>query len=309
MAPFWHRAPPPPPLVTPWTEREWYDYPGRVVAWYQRNGQPPPEPPPYAASWHNSGGCLAALLVACAVAGAGTMGLLHEDTYPRRLTRLLTDAGVALQRTARTIQEIERKLFHCLGLLVPWGYYSLSTSYHWPKETCVYLCLGITVLGVCFDLLRIHACPAINQLTFVQSLLRIDEHDKLCGCSYFAVGNSMALMLARRPAVAVTALMYLTLGDTAAALVGVAFGAHKVGLGADKKKSIEGSLAMFGICCLSCSVMLADVHMVEYVAVFSALAATLVELYAPLGVNDNLAIPVLSVVALDFALQRVGAYG
>ena len=55
--------------------------------------------------------------------------------------------------------------------------------------------------------------------------------------------------------------------------------------------------------------MLADVTLVEYVAVFSALVATLVELYAPCGVNDNLAIPVLSVVALDFALQRVGAYG
>ena len=66
---------------------------------------------------------------------------------------------------------------------------------------------------------------------------------------------------------------------------------------------------MFAVCFTSCSIMLADVTLVEYVAVFSALVATLVELYAPCGVNDNLAIPVLSVVALDFALQRVGAYG
>ena len=165
------------------------------------------------------------------------------------------------------------------------------------------------MLGVCFDLLRIRVFPAINDVAFVQKLLRSEERDTLCGCSFVAVGNSMAIMLARRPAVAVTALMYLTLGDTAAALVGVAFGAHPINISETKKKSIEGSLAMFAVCFKSCSIMLADVTLVEYVAVFSALVATLVELYAPCGVNDNLAIPVLSVVALDFALQRVGAYG
>ena len=307
MAPFWQQTTT--TTTQPPAAREWYDYPGRILAWYQRGGAPPPEPPPYSRNWHNSGVFLTALLVVCATLGAGTMGLLHEDTYPRRLTRLLTDAGVAFQRTARTIQEIERKLFHCLGLLVPWGYYTLSTTYNYPKETCVYLCVAITLLGICFDLLRIRVFPAINDLAFVQKLLRSEERDTLCGCSFFAVGNSMAIMLARRPAVAVTALMYLTLGDTAAALVGVAFGAHPINISETKKKSIEGSLAMFAVCFTSCSIMLADVTLVEYVAVFSALVATLVELYAPCGVNDNLAIPVLSVVALDFALQRVGAYG
>ena len=307
MAPFWQQTTT--TTTQPPAAREWYDYPGRILAWYQRGGAPPPEPPPYSRNWHNSGVFLTALLVVCATLGAGTMGLLHEDTYPRRLTRLLTDAGVAFQRTARTIQEIERKLFHCLGLLVPWGYYTLSTTYNYPKETCVYLCVAITLLGICFDLLRIRVFPAINDLAFVQKLLRSEERDTLCGCSFFAVGNSMAIMLARRPAVAVTALMYLTLGDTAAALVGVAFGAHPIKISKTKKKSIEGSLAMFAVCFTSCSIMLADVTLVEYVAVFSALVATLVELYAPCGVNDNLAIPVLSVVALDFALQRVGAYG
>ena len=118
MAPFWQQTT---TTTHPPAAREWYDYPGRILAWYQRGGAPPPEPPPYSRNWHNSGVFLTALLVVCATLGAGTMGLLHEDTYPRRLTRLLTDAGVAFQRTARTIQEIERKLFHCLGLLVPWG--------------------------------------------------------------------------------------------------------------------------------------------------------------------------------------------
>ena len=177
MAPFWQQT----ATTTTQPPREWYDYPGRILAWYQRGGAPPPEPPPYSRNWHNSGVFLTALLVVCATLGAGTMGLLHEDTYPRRLTRLLTDAGVAFQRTARTIQEIERKLFHCLGLLVPWGYYTLSTTYNYPKETCVYICLSITLLGICFDLLRIHIFKAINDLAFVQKLLRSEERDTLCG--------------------------------------------------------------------------------------------------------------------------------
>ena len=54
-------------------------------------------------------------------------------------------------------------------------------------------------------------------------------------------------------------------------------------------------------------VAFSDVYLVEYAAVASALTATLVEVYQPLGINDNLSIPVLSVLALDTALARIGA--
>jgi dolichol kinase len=46
----------------------------------------------------------------------------------------------------------------------------------------------------------------------------------------------------------VAALNFLALGDTAAALVGVAFGGDTIRLGPAKEKSHEGSVAMFVVC-------------------------------------------------------------
>ena len=103
------------------------------------------------------------------------------------------------------------------------------------------------------------------------------------------------------------AIIFLVLGDMAAALIGVSFGGEvaSLKLGREGKKSVEGSLAMFCVCFLVAMVFFWDVQLSEYAAVVAAATATLTELYEPLCLDDNLSIPFFSALALQVALYRV----
>ena len=109
------------------------------------------------------------------------------------------------------------------------------------------------------------------------------------------------------PDVSSCAIIFLVLGDMAAALIGVSFGGEvaSLKLGREGKKSVEGSLAMFCVCFLVAMVFFWDVQLSEYAAVVAAATATLTELYEPLLLDDNLTIPFFSALALQVALYRV----
>ena len=109
------------------------------------------------------------------------------------------------------------------------------------------------------------------------------------------------------PSVAMASILFLVLGDMSAAIIGVSFGGEAVAmkLGRGGKKSMEGSTAMFIICFVMGSTMFASIHLREYPVFFGALAATLVELYEPLGLNDNLTIPLISSVAMQLGFTRI----
>ena len=53
------------------------------------------------------------------------------------------------------------------------------------------------------------------------------------------------------------------------------------------------------------STVFAHVHLREYPVFFGALAATLTEVYEPLGLNDNLTIPLFSSLALQWGFARI----
>lgn len=134
---------------------------------------------------------------------------------------------------------------------------------------------------------------------------RAEEKGQLCGSSHFAIGTTLAIQ-AFHPAVAMTSVIFLVLGDLLAALVGTSFGRSvcSVGIGAQGKKSLEGSAAMFLICFLVGCTAFSQVHLREYAVFIASLTATLVELYEPFGINDNLSIPVATSLALTFGFRR-----
>lgn len=92
----------------------------------------------------------------------------------------------------------------------------------------------------------------------------------------------------------------MILGDMSAAIFGISFGKVKIG-----HKSLEGTLAMFSVCFFIGINMFWDVHMREYPVTLGAIAAALVELLEPFGINDNLTIPLLSCLALQFGFYRI----
>jgi len=221
----------------------------------------------------------------------------------RRPSQLLRAMGVPLQRVRRALQEIERKTFHLCGLLVPLAHLTLLRVGAAPRD-CAALAWAITAAGWCGDLARLHV-PLVARHWPLRSILRDHERTQLTGGCFFSLGCALAISTSK-PAVASCAVVFLVLGDMAAALVGVSFGgevAH-VKLGRAGKKSAEGSLAMFAVCFLVGLVFFYDVPLREYAAFGAAATATLTELYEPFGLNDNLTIPFFSALALQVGFQR-----
>jgi len=245
---------------------------------------------------------LTAYMVVLALIGL-TLLILVRSLRPQDVRRLLREAGVALHKVANTAREIERKVFHLCGLLVPLTYQVLLL-YRFDKAFCVRICWTITILGVGGDLLRVKV-PFVQRNWPLKSILREQEQSQLCGGSYFSLGCPLAIHLFD-PGIAMTSIIFLVLGDLSAALIGRSFGqsvcSMKVGPGG--KKSVEGSVGMFMCCFLFGCTIFSQVHLREYAVFIASLVATLVELYEPFGINDNVTIPVLSSLALTFGFYR-----
>ena len=132
--------------------------------------------------------------------------------------------------------------------------------------------------------------PGLNSLLVARFglLLKESESRKVTGATYFVL-SSLAVFLLFDESIAVAALLFLSLGDPAAALVGRrAPGLRLFG------KSPVGTLAMvlvgLGIAGALSEAGVADRHWALFVG---AVAAGLAELL-PLPLDDNLTIPLLS---------------
>jgi hypothetical protein len=141
---------------------------------------------------HNANITLA-LLLGCTVLFASlsyyAKTLLAEKPYRQKLTHGLISAGVAVRRVVRTTREIERKLFHVAGLLVPLVYWTLTYGLGWPKWSCVKLCICITTAGFCYDAVRAF-CPSLGLNRPVMRILREKELTRISGAPYFALGSA-----------------------------------------------------------------------------------------------------------------------
>jgi len=245
---------------------------------------------------------LTAYMVALSVAALALI-IRIKSLRPKDMSTLLEQAGVAIDKVAKTSREIERKTFHLAGLLVPLIH---QTLLYFGATHC--FCCGIvwsiTIVGWACDLARLHV-PFVGRHWPGKSILRDDEMDKLSGGSYFSLGCTLAVSLFP-PSIAMTSVIFLVIGDMAAALIGRSFGKSicKVGIGPEGKKSFEGSAAMFLVCFVVGCTVFSEVHLREYAVFIAALAATLAELYTPFGLNDNVSIPVMAGIALMFGFQR-----
>ncbi len=129
---------------------------------------------------------------------------------------------------------------------------------------------------------------------FFEFILRRHERKgSITGATYYIIGTFLCIVIFDKN-IAIVSIFFIVLGDTAAALVGKAWGRIKL-MG---RKSLEGSAACFIVCAVI-SVFWID----PVIGITGAFVATLAELL-PLRIDDNLTVPLIS----GAAMQLMVAY-
>jgi dolichol kinase len=188
--------------------------------------------------------------------------------------------------------EINRKIIHFSSILIP-------ASYLWfikDQYAMILLLSGLTILALSLELLR-------NKLNFVNSLfnniffkmLRKNEQlGKLTGATWMLI-SSLIITVFFPIYIVVPALIYLSVGDSFAAIIGKAYPYGKLG-----KKSITGTIS--GFIFSSIFALLVNVTLPVHIIILGSLIAMIVEA-SPIKLNDNLTIPIISALSMKLSLS------
>ncbi|MBN1694267.1 hypothetical protein JW879_02555 [candidate division WOR-3 bacterium] len=184
---------------------------------------------------------------------------------------------------------IIRKLLHLSTALVPLCYVFI------PRYPMVIsLCLmGLFSLFV--DFLRLEIKPISRLFNHLfGKLLWEKEKETLTAATHYAVAAFLSVYFFDKW-IAIAVLLFLSLGDTAAHIIGVRWGKRRI----DSEKTVEGSLACLVIC-LSVSALLPQVDLI--VLFVGSVIASLVEFF-PFGIDDNFALPLISGAAMEIMVK------
>lgn len=185
--------------------------------------------------------------------------------------------------------EYVRKAIHLLNLVIP-----LSYCYIFPnKIDFLKILFGLTCLFLFIDVIR-NKFPFIK-IFFIKifgKMLRNHEiKGKFTGATWVMIASLLTISLFPKN-IAILSLVFMSLGDTFAALVGRKFG--KV---AFFNKTFEGFLG--GL--LPCIIIAFYFNSLPlYVSIVGAFSAMIIEI-VPIPIDDNLSIPVFSASAMTIS--------
>lgn len=157
---------------------------------------------------------------------------------------------------------------------------------------------------VLIDILRLRLNPfkSIFIILF-GSMLRRKELTDLTGGSYLMLASLTCMLLFGASqsgrGVFIAAISFLVLGDTVAALVGLAIGRIRI-----FRKTLEGMLAGLFVCLTVAWIVsrLPGLDLPLSIGILGAVSASAVEAL-PIDVNDNVVIPLLSGAVMMIAMQ------
>ena len=177
------------------------------------------------------------------------------------------------------LSEYKRKLIHLFNLAIPFSY-----LYVFPEKWVFVKLLSILmVLFIIFDILR-HKVAWVKSLfsLFIDSMLRSHEQEgKLTGATWVMIGAVISIILFSKP-VAIIALIFMSLGDTAAGLIGQRYGKHKIW-----NKSWEGFFGGLFVCII---IGMNYSLLPMTISLSGAVAAMVMEIL-PIPLDDNFKIP------------------
>ena len=182
------------------------------------------------------------------------------------------------------INEIFRKLIHISSLVIPLSYFFLIKD----KNVMATILIILTLTSLLIEYARLNRKGYIRFLfeKYLKSVLRSKElKGHLTGATWMLIGFTSSVIIFDFE-VAVLALLFLSVGDSVAALVGRALPIGKVW-----DKSILGSLSGI-LFCVIFGLAINNTLSVQII-IFGAISGMLIELI-PLKINDNFSIPIFS---------------
>jgi dolichol kinase len=192
-----------------------------------------------------------------------------------------------LQAAAERVRdEVPRKAIHLAASVIP-----LAVLYL-PLTLCRQGLILAAVVLLVTDLIRI-SNPKLRTYfsLFFGHLIRRHERRELLASTYLVVSALLATYFFSRE-VAAAALLYLTVGDTVAAMIGKAWGRTPL-----FGKTLEGFLG--GLVASLAAAWLIVPGLPLWQLAVAALVASVVEIL-PLAVDDNFRIPLLSGLVLQW---------
>lgn len=188
-----------------------------------------------------------------------------------------------------------RKMYHVLAAsLFPLSYlyqpFGLSLSE--TKKWLLIVSGGCFLLSFLFDFLRLRDHKFNSQFMKVFSaFIRRTETNRYNGSTFLCFAFFIVILLFSRY-IAITAMLFLSLGDAAAELGGKNFGRLKI-----FQRSMEGTTSFFIVAFFIAYAFFEDWR----IAFLGAFAGAMVELFS-FEVDDNLTVPIGSAVALSLVL-------
>lgn len=184
---------------------------------------------------------------------------------------------------AYTLEEIKRKTFHMLMLLYVAAYWFL------PWEATVIGMGTVLIFVIIMEALRLNN-PRLNRwiLATLGGVHRKEETHRMSGLVWTLSGSLMTMLIFEDKMIVTASMLYLSFGDSVAAVIGKQRGKNKIW----NKKTIEGSLACFIVC------VIVGLFFFRWdYALLGALVATLIETI-PWPLNDNFWMPLISAAIL-----------
>jgi len=181
-----------------------------------------------------------------------------------------------------------RKATHLFALVIPIGY-SLT------NKTASLVVLGIFLLMfLVFDSARLFKWKLWDIVEPIWGrMIRPQESNKLTGASYIMLAAVLTIAFFPKP-VAVCALSFIIIGDTAGALIGRRWGKHRY-----RNKSYEGSLAFFAFSLIPAA-LVPDIAF--HIGAIGAAVAAFTEAVSG-QLDDNLSVPLVSGLVMHILIK------
>ena len=187
--------------------------------------------------------------------------------------------------------EIYRKLIHLGAIVIPVGYYICG----W-KASIIVLSTAFVISAI-FDYLRILGNEKSRNFVTRNfgTLIRAKEKRSPIGATFILAGSILTIILFDKP-IAIAAITFIIVGDTAGAIIGRLWGMVRF-----RGKSLEGSISFFLACALF-AIVIPGIPF--WVKIGGAFIATVVEAIT-LHIDDNLIVPVTSAAFMQAIVSQL----